>query len=107
MVGADRRLKVYGREEGAVRIFLNSPCAGCTCKNGEVRQVDWVVFLRGGGDDPEGLRVNHLGASIRTLADLAHADASIDTSCAHSTKGADRILGAILGQRGGGGIQMR
>ena len=63
------------------------------------REVDRVVLLAGGGDDAEGLGIDHLRAAIGALADLAHADAAIHTGGAHAADGHYGIFGAVLGQR--------
>ncbi len=80
------------------------PCAHRGSHDVEVRVVDRIDLLAGGSDDTERLRVDHLVTAVGRLADLAHADASVHAGDAHSGRRHDRILGAVLGQGGSGGV---
>jgi hypothetical protein len=103
-VMAETHFQIDGREDRLVAVGLDAVGADSGPHDVEVRVVDRVGLLAGGSDDAERLWVDHLVTAVRRLADLAHADASVDAGDTHSRSGDDRILGAVLGQGGGGGV---
>src|SRR5207248_899099 len=54
VVAANRALQVNVGEKSASRIGLDAPGAGCATEDGEVRQVNRVILLRGGVMMPNG-----------------------------------------------------
>jgi len=94
-------LQIHRREDGLVAVGFDAVGPDGGAHDVEVRVIDRVGLFGGGGDHAEGLRVDDLVAAIGGLADLAHADAAVDTGDAHPGTGGDGTLGAVLGQRGG------
>jgi hypothetical protein len=104
---ADLHGEIDGREDGDVAVRLDPVRADHRPHDVQVRVVDGVHFLAGRGDGAERLRVDDLVAAEGGLADLAHADAAIDTRDTHTGGGHDRGRRPVLGERGGGGVDPR
>ena len=96
--------QVDRREDGLVAVGFDAVRADRGAHDVEMRVVHRVVLLRGGGDDAERLRIDHLVAAVGGLADLAHADAAVHAGHAHAGCGTDRTFGPVLGEGRGRGI---
>ena len=80
---ADGHFEIHCREDRLIAVRFDPLGPYRSAHDIKMGIIHRVILFRSGGDDSEGLRVDHLMAPVSGFADLAHSDTSIHTGDAH------------------------
>ena len=104
IAAAHRGRDVNAGEQGHVGVCVYAVGTDGAAHHVEVRQVNGVPLLRGGGDLTERLGIDHLGGPHGRATDLAGPRTAVDARPAHPADGYERLRGAELGLGRSAGI---